>query len=112
MTAARVLVRVLVLWCALGGLSGCPQQPDLAGKYAASGALDQAPLHTLDLLPDGRGSWTIDGEALAFRWQRQGREIRLHTDTGTVLVGSCDERDEIHLELPGIGTVNFRRLPE
>lgn len=29
-----------------------------------------------------------------------------------VLVGTCDDRDEIHLELPGIGTVNFRRLPE
>lgn len=108
MTAARVLV----LWCAQGGLWGCPQQPDLAGKYAASGASDQGPLHTLELLPDGRGSWTVDSEALAFRWQRQGREIRLHTDTGRVPVGTCGDRDEIHLELPGIGTMEFRRLPE
>ena len=89
---------------------GCSsQQEKLVGKYIAvnTGEAGLVPA-SLELLPEGKGFWSIDTDNAPFRWDLYQNKIRLHTRSGGVIEGTLDQ-DTLQFTLPGTGQVRFQR---
>jgi hypothetical protein len=63
---------------------------------------------SLELLPEGKGFWSIDTDNAPFRWDLYQNKIRLHTRSGGVIEGALGQ-DTLQFTLPGTGQVRFRR---
>jgi len=87
----------------------CTGHEQIAGTYQAVATGPQGDLSaTLELNPDGKGLWSIETDNAPFRWDHNGNNIRLHTPSGGVIVGTIDAAD-IRIEIPGAGMITFRR---
>ena len=97
-----LLVAVLVWGCS-------SQQEKLVGKYIAvkTGEAVLVPA-SLELLPEGKGFWSIDTDNAPFRWDLYQNKIRLHTRSGGVIEGTLGQ-DTLQFTLPGTGQVLFQR---
>ena len=107
MAPLRVLFSILLL-CSVGA-AGCRNQAILAGAYEAAGPADAARAVLLELRPDGSGWWTVDDEQLPFRWEQRDGEILLHTKSGGIIAGKVADGAAIHILLPGVGPLSFKR---
>lgn len=86
----------------------CGQHEKMVGKYqSVDGRLkDQMPI-TLELQPNGKGLWSVEGDNASFRWNLSQDKIQLHTQTGGVIEGAIHE-DTIQITLPGMNAILFR----
>jgi hypothetical protein len=91
-------------------VAGCGPGPQHAGTYIAeikdSPHLSEA---TLQLKETGIGVLKVGDDEVTFSWLVKGNELRLHTRTGGVIVGSLDNRI-IHLTLPGSKELFFKKV--
>ncbi len=90
---------VLLLATACGNVDGGA----VAGKYrSVTGPGERTPATSLDLNPNGQGTWTTEEDSVTFRWESRGEELWLHTKTGGVITGKVSgETVEIHLASAG-----------
>ncbi|MBI5583136.1 MAG: hypothetical protein HY892_04880 [Deltaproteobacteria bacterium] len=99
------LAWVLVLW----GIWSCTGNEGLPGRYRTELQGEDPPRSaTLELNENGQGTWKISGDQVTFKWEVRGKEIRLHTREGGVVTGSRED-NAIHLRLPGMPPLTFRR---
>ena len=89
---------------------GCnSQQEKLVGKYIAVNIGDAGLVQaSLELLPEGKGFWSIDTDNAPFRWDLYQNKIRLHTRSGGVIEGTLGQ-DTLQFTLPGTGQIRFQR---
>ena len=97
------LVLSLTVWL----VAGCSGQANLAGTYHAKG--NDGIEAQLVLQDGGKGSWSTDEADVDLTWERKGDEVWLHTRSGGVLPGTILDGGNIHVDLPGVGDLTFRR---
>jgi hypothetical protein len=101
---------VLFLCCLVVGISCQPGSGrNLAGKYAAVDPRGGEKTLSLELKSDGKGSWKIDREDIAFTWEERGDELWLHAKSGGVIRGNVGRDRSIHISLPEVGGFRFER---
>lgn len=107
----RSYIRLMMIPLILLLVCGCSNQREtLVGNYTAVNPTSAGPVTAdLELLPDGKGFWSIETDNAAFRWDLHRGKIRLHTKSGGVIQGTFDH-DTIQLTLPGMGLIRFQRL--
>ncbi|WP_300460455.1 hypothetical protein [Desulfobacula sp.] len=104
----RLMMMPLIFFLVFGCSS---ERENLVGNYTAVDQASADPVTAdLELLPDGKGFWSIETDNAAFRWDLHRGKIRLHTKSGGVIEGILDH-DTIQLTLPGMGLIRFQRLP-
>ncbi len=64
---------------------------------------------TMELKETGTGVWKVGDDEVAFSWHVKGNELRLHTQSGGVIVASLDNQI-IHVTLPGSNEFSFRKV--
>jgi len=100
------LACMIVLVC----LACSGSSPDLAGRYQADYSGLSGPVTVVMVLgEDGSGKWEIFGEELLFSWVASDGGLRVHTREGAVVEGLARD-GELHLDVPGVGELRFRRL--
>ena len=62
----------------------------------------------LELKGDDNGLWTTNEKEVPFRWSIKGKEIRLHTKEGGVIIGKISD-DTITVTLPGDKVMTFKK---
>lgn len=94
----RGWVTLLFLFISIPYGCGSPQQ--YIGTYvtASEGRPPQSKI-ILELKESGNGVWTTNEIEVPFRWSIKGKEIRLHTREGGVILGEI-KKDTIKLPLP------------
>ena len=100
---------VLLLVCMPLLFWHCDRHETLVGKYQAvdTGQPDR-PSATLELQAGGKGLWSIETDNAPFRWSRDEKTIRLHTQAGGIIQGVIDGR-RIRIDMPGAGVILFER---
>lgn len=87
----------------------CGRSSTVSGTYEASyGEGDRDKTIVLELREGGQGSWTADGESIAFKWDVRDGEVLLHTKAGGVIRVAV-RGEELTTDLPGVGKLVFRR---
>ena len=98
-----------VLFLSIPIVVSCQFGQELTGRYESDHP-DENRSMTLILKPDGKGSWTINGEEVPFQWDAGGDKIWLHSKSGGVIRGDISKEGAIDLTLPGVGKFLFRKL--
>lgn len=107
-TTRSLMIMVLILF--MLSILSCRGADHWVGKYEAEMAKNQeVPTILLELMADGRGSWTVREETASFKWEIRKNEMWLHTKSGGVIVGRL-KGDTIEVDLPGLGGHLFKRL--
>ena len=102
--ASAILAAVLALM-----VFACRSGTPMEGVYRADeNGQEQGIRLSLELKEDGSGTWKAGEDEAPFRWQLKGREIRLATKAGGIIVGRIDG-NVIHIELPGRQPLSFTR---
>ena len=104
------LLRVLFCLLLFTAAAGCGPGTQHVGTYIAE-MKDSPHLKEtiLELKETGTGVWKAGDDEVPFSWLVKGNELRLHTRTGGVIVGSLDNRI-IHLTLPGSKELFFKKV--
>ncbi|KUG28200.1 hypothetical protein ASZ90_001937 [hydrocarbon metagenome] len=90
-------------------MAACGRSSVVSGQYEASyGEGGREKTIVLELREGGQGSWTADGESIAFKWDVRGGEVLLHTKAGGVIRVAVNG-EELTTDLPGVGKLVFRR---
>ena len=87
----------------------CGPSGRYTGTYVAIG--HPPPQHAgtmIELQEEGEGVWRTRNSEVSFRWSVQGKEIRLHTKEGGIIVGKI-EKDTLTLLLPGERIMSFKK---
>jgi hypothetical protein len=101
---------MLVLASALMFTMGCDDRSGLSGRYAAHNDKGRiSPPVTLELKPNGEGTWATEEDNISFKWQIKGEEIWLLTKSGGVIVGKIGD-DTINVSLPGVAPYHFKKV--
>jgi hypothetical protein len=68
---------------------------------------------TLILQSGGKGQWVAEQESTPLRWEERSNALWLHLKNGGVLVAqTIPSEKSLALELPGIGTLMFRKATQ
>ncbi|MEF3698374.1 hypothetical protein [Desulfolutivibrio sp.] len=87
----------------------CGRSSPVSGNYEASyGESGRDKTIVLELREGGQGSWTADGESIAFKWDVRDGEVLLHTKAGGV-IRAVARGEVLTTDLPGVGKLVFRR---
>ena len=83
---------LLLLFCLLlfTAVAGCGPGTQHVGTYVAE--IKNSPHHsetTLELKETGTGIGKVGDDEVAFSWHVKGKELRLHTKNGGVIVGKA-----------------------
>lgn len=104
------LLPVLFSLLLFTAVAGCGPGPQHVGTYIVeikdSPHLREA---TLELKETGIGVWKVGDDEVTFSWLVKGNELRLHTRTGGVIVGSL-ENQIICVTLPGSKELFFKKV--
>ncbi len=98
-----------VFFICLAALAGCDDSTGVPGSYVAELNGKQGQSIDLRLEPDGRGYWTSDQDAIAFKWESQAPQILLHTRDGGIIQGTLSQ-GLIEFTIPGAGRVAFKKV--
>jgi len=102
--------RLLPFFLLLILAAACGSKDEVAGSYQAAGKEMPGQVATvLELKANGDGAWKSGGEEIPFSWHLKGRELRINTKGGGVIVGDL-EKDTVHLTLPGKEKMIFRKI--
>lgn len=101
---AALVCLLLVLTFSCG-----PPREEYAGQYEAAGdeSLKGAVVF-LELKEDGQAIQRVGDDEVNFTWKVKGDEIRLHTKSGGILVGTI-ENGTIKLQVPGRKALVFKK---
>ena len=102
----RILLLGAMIWAA-AFCAACSDVSHLEGKYQSLPTADRFVL--LELQPNGQGTWETDFDVVTFRWKVRNQEIWLHTRTGGVIVGTIVDKDQLKVEIPGVGRIDLTR---
>lgn len=87
----------------------CGRSSPVSGHYEASyGESGRDKTIVLELREGGQGSWTADGESIAFKWDMRDGEVLLHTKAGGI-IRAVARGEALTTDLPGVGKLVFRR---
>jgi hypothetical protein len=90
--------------------SSCEKREPYTGRYLAQeGTLPSQSEISIELKDQGMGVFRVGDDEAPFRWQVKNKEIRLHTKSGGVLIGTIQE-DLLHMSLPGTKIKVFKRV--
>ena len=104
----RFLMMVLVFSLLLA--MSCQDRGRLSGRYAADVGKNRiSPTISLELMPNGQGSWSIEEDNVSFKWEIRENEIWLHTKSGGVIVGKI-VGETIEINLPAAGEYYFKKV--
>lgn len=103
----RSLAWLIVLTLAVG--IACSPERDPSGAYKASDTEGGNRVLRLDIKSDGKGTWKVDGDDMAFTWEIRGEELWLHARSGGVIRGRIEPDGSIRIPLPHVGTFHFER---
>lgn len=106
--SCRLLFLLLVLLCALP--VACQPGRELAGKYQAAEPRSEGKVLNLELRSDGKGSWKMGHDDVAFTWEDRGKEVWLHLKVGGVIPGVIDKDGSILISLPEGENYRFTRV--
>lgn len=82
-------------------LVSCGSRDQTVGTYVSNASESPRQTETtLELKESGAGMWKVADEEISFSWYVKGKELRVHTKSGGVIVGALDN-DVIHITLPG-----------
>jgi hypothetical protein len=103
-------------------LAGCGEpRSRFAGTYTSVMPYAGKGNITLNLMEDGRGTWSLAGKTVEFTWVVNNDKIWLYTKPGAILIVtpseggkllSADMTGEWHSGCPANACVEFRRVPE
>jgi hypothetical protein len=103
-------------------LAGCGEpRSRFAGTYKSVEPYAGKGNITLNLMEDGRGTWSLAGKTVEFTWVMNNDKIWLYTKPGAILIVtpsqggeilSADMTGEWHPGCPTNACVEFRRVPE
>ena len=96
-----------LLALSVAGLLSCSGEPSLEGTWAASRPGPASGAVVLVLADGGKGSWSLDGEAVELRWEARRGRILLHTRSGGIITGTVSPQGAIEVRLPGVGPFRF-----
>ena len=106
----------------MGGLilGGCGEsRTPYAGSYKSVQPFAGKGLIDLNLMEDGRGTWTLSGKTVEFTWTVNEGKIWLYTKTGAIVIVtpsqggqilSADLTGEWHKGCPPKACVNFKKV--
>lgn len=87
----------------------CEGREQFTGKYRADTNNRQSHTILLELMADGRGSWSTAEDNVPFKWEIRKKEIWLHTKSGGVIVGKI-VGETIEIDLPSVGEYQFKKV--
>ncbi|MFH1980823.1 MAG: hypothetical protein ABIL58_03160 [Pseudomonadota bacterium] len=102
-----ICLLVCLMALSVMGLLSCTGVPSLEGTYAASRPGPESGPVVLVLADGGKGSWSLEGEAVELRWEARGGKVLLHTRSGGVIAGTVSPEGAIDISLPGVGSFRF-----
>ncbi|HPD61696.1 MAG TPA: hypothetical protein PKV48_08075 [Thermodesulfobacteriota bacterium] len=90
-------------------LPGCDSSTQYIGTYVSVSKEKTSQMETILILKDDdNGLWTTNEKEVPFRWSVKGKEIRLHTKEGGVIIGKILD-DTITVTLPGNKLMTFKK---
>lgn len=105
-----VRLRLLSLCLLLVLFNSCGSKDQFIGTYRAdAGDSPRQAEIVIELKANGAGIWRMNDEEISFAWDLKAGELRVNTKGGGVIVGNI-ENDTIHISLPGIKTMSFKRI--
>jgi hypothetical protein len=114
------LTALLVLMVCGLVLAGCGEsRTPYAGTYKSVQPYAGKGLIDLNLMEDGRGTWTLAGKTVEFSWTVNEGKIWLYTKTGAIVIVtpsqggqilSVDMTGEWHKGCPPKSCVNFKKV--
>ena len=103
-------LRLLCVCLLAALLISCGSRDTYTGTYKAETPTSPRHVETImELKTSGDGVWRVDDEEIPFAWYVKGSELRINTKGGGVLVGAI-EKDTIQVDLPGAGTMRFKKV--
>jgi hypothetical protein len=101
--------RLFPLCLLLITMFSCGSNDPFIGSYKAEVKDSPRQAETvLELKAHGDGIWRVGDEEVPFSWYIKGRELRVNTRAGGVIVGTI-ENGSIHITLPGSKTLSFKK---
>jgi hypothetical protein len=105
---ASCVLFVVVALVAIG-LVGCGPGERYAGLYAATGGGGPQQGETaIELKENGEGIWRTGDHEVSLRWSARGKEVRLHTKEGGIIMGKM-KGNTLELILPGERVLSLTR---
>jgi len=102
-------LRLLCVCLLAAVLISCGSRDSYTGTYKAEALTSPRHAETIiELKANGDGMWRVDDEEIPFAWDVKGSELRINTKAGGVIVGVI-EKDTIQVNLPGAGTMPFKK---
>ncbi|UCF01866.1 MAG: hypothetical protein JSV14_16150 [Deltaproteobacteria bacterium] len=90
-------------------VSACGQKERFVGVYKEDVKGSQACSESaIELKENGRGVWRLIDDETSLTWDVRGNEIRLHTKSGGVILGTIQE-DVLEVILPGPKIKYFKK---
>jgi hypothetical protein len=102
-----LLLIVMLVICAIA----CGREDKFVGAYHS--LPDSPPGYPevyLELRNGGEGVRRVGEETIPFRWNVKGNEIRIHTRSGGVIVGTMQKEDVLAVNLPGSEIAYLKKI--
>jgi len=105
-----VRLQLLCLCLLLVLFTSCGSKDQVIGTYKAeAGDSPRQAEIVIELKANGAGIWRVSDEEITFAWDLKGKELRVYTKGGGVIVGAV-ENDTIRISLPGTKIMSFKRF--
>jgi hypothetical protein len=108
----RIRPGVWIIWMGmvLFSFTACGKQEKYVGNYQCEESSDTEYKDLyVELKDGGKGVRRVRGEEVSFSWVTKGDGIRIHTDSGGVIVGTL-ENGTLKVELPGPKIIRLKKI--
>jgi len=103
-------LKVLTVSLLLFLMLSCGSRVQSVGTYVSDAADSPRQSETtLELKDSGAGLWKVGDDEVNFSWFMKGDELRVHTKSGGVIVGSI-QNNVIRISLPGSKEMSFKKV--